>query len=121
MQVPEAKHPRASVVCRRSSRLVEIVADADRHVLLRFSDGDELRLALTMDMTAALQELQAVGVATKPSKSLWRLGSSATPAGTFPLTPLQFTNDCCANMSLSLPQNLNPGVCVGHTFKVDTI
>ena len=68
-------------MCRRSSKLVEIVADADRHVLLRFSDGAEVRLEVSMDMTAALKELQALGVATKPSKSLWRLGSTATPAG----------------------------------------
>ena len=74
---------RASVVCRRSSRLVEIVADADRHVLLRFGDGTEVRLAVSMDLTAALQELQAVGVATKPSKSMWRFGSAVTPAGNF--------------------------------------
>ena len=69
------------MICRRSSRLVEIVADADRHVLLRFSDGVEVSMEVSMDMTAALQELQALGVATKPSKSLWRLGSTATPAG----------------------------------------
>ena len=71
------------MVCRRSSRLVEIVADADRHVLLRFGDGTEVRLAMSMDLTAALQELQAVGVATKPSKSFWQweFGSAVTPAG----------------------------------------
>lgn len=63
--------------------MVEIVADANRHVLLRFSDGDETRLAMSLDMAAALQELQAVGVATKPSKSLWPFGSTATPAGNF--------------------------------------
>ena len=69
------------LVCRRSSSLVEIVADADRDVLLRFSDGTEVRLAVSMDLTAALQELQALGVATKPSKSLWGFGSAVTPAG----------------------------------------
>ena len=71
------------MVCRRSSRLVEIVADADRHVLLRFGDGTEVRLVVSMDLTAALQELQAVGGATKPSKSMWRFGSAVAPAGNF--------------------------------------
>ena len=33
-------------VCRRLSSLVEIVADADRNVLLRFGDGTEGRLAV---------------------------------------------------------------------------
>lgn len=62
--------------------MVEIVADADRDVLLRFSDGIEGKLAVSMDMAAALQELQAVGVASKPSKSLWQhLSSTVSPAG----------------------------------------
>ena len=57
------------------------MADADRDVLLRFSDNSEFRLAVSMDLTEALQELQALGVATKPSRSLWRLGSTVTPPG----------------------------------------
>ena len=85
------------MMCRRSSRLVEIVADADRQVLLRFSGGIEIRLAVSMDLTAALQELQALGVATKPSRSLWRLGSTVTPAGKSLILVL-FMNGCCANL-----------------------
>ena len=108
---------RAAVVCRRSGRLVEIVADADRHVLLRFSDGDETRLAVSLDMTAALQELQAVGIATKPSKSLWPFGSIATPAGKF--------RSRCSCLPMTAVQTCNSGynnsLYVEHAFKVDTI
>lgn len=75
------------VLCRRSSKLVEIVADADRHVLLRFSDGTESRLQVSMDMREAVQELQALGVSTKPRKSFWRhLASTAVSEGNCLLT-----------------------------------
>ena len=81
--------------------MVEIVADADRHVLLRFSDATEIRLDVSMNLTAALQELQTLGVATKPSNSLWRFGSTIVPAGKS-LTLLLFSTGCCANVSASL-------------------
>ncbi|KAL3141866.1 hypothetical protein ABBQ32_004530 [Trebouxia sp. C0010 RCD-2024] len=67
---------------QRSSKLVEIVGDADRHVLLRFSDGTEDELPVSMDMTQAVQELQAVGVSTKPKSVLWKnLRATIIPAG----------------------------------------
>lgn len=77
-----AGHDQSPVVCSRSSKLVEIVGDADRHVLLRFSDGTEDQLLVSMDMTEAVQELQAVGVSTKPRTSLWtNLTATILPAG----------------------------------------
>lgn len=70
------------MVCSRSSKLVEIVGDADRHVLLRFSDGTEDQLPVSMDMTEAVQELQAMGVSTKPKRVLWKnLTATIIPAG----------------------------------------
>ncbi len=50
---------------------MEIVADVDRRVIIRFSDGSEEQLPICVDIKAAVQELQAVGVATPPSRSLW--------------------------------------------------
>ncbi|DBB11153.1 TPA: hypothetical protein ACH3X3_006609 [Trebouxia sp. C0006] len=44
---------------RRRSKLVVIVADADRDVIIRLSDGFEEQLHVRMDMTAAVKELQA--------------------------------------------------------------
>jgi len=56
---------------RRRSKLVEIVADADRDVIIRLSDGFEEQLHVRMDMTAAVKELQAACGSKAPTRSLW--------------------------------------------------
>jgi len=56
---------------RRRSKLVEIVADADRDVIIRLSDGFEEQLHVRMDMTAAVKELQAACSSKAPTRSLW--------------------------------------------------
>ena len=73
--------------CRRSTKLVEIVADADRDVIVRFSDGTEECLPVCMDMTAAVQELQKIGISTPPNKSLWsKLATKPTNKGVLLIT-----------------------------------
>ena len=68
---------------------MEIVADAGRFVLLRFSDGIETRLPVVMDMTVALEELQTVGVSSKPKKSFWQhLASVEAPLGATYRSPI---------------------------------
>ena len=69
---------------RRPTNLVEIVADADRDVIVRFSDGTEECLPVRMDMTAALQELQQSGNSTPPE----------SPCG-LSLPPSPQANVCC--------------------------
>ena len=71
---------------RESGRLVEVVADADRPLLVRFSDGTESKLAVTMDIAAAVRRLSSA----MPNSSLWqRFASTPRSRGV-----LCFSNTC---------------------------
>ena len=70
-----------ALVCRTFGRLVEIVADADREILLRYGHGTESQTGVIMNLTEAVQELQAVAAST-PNRSLWQhLASTIVPKG----------------------------------------
>ena len=60
--------------------MVEIVADADRPILARFSNGTESKLAASMDIAAAVKKLSSVSIA--PDTALWqRFAYTPRPKG----------------------------------------